>query len=318
MKIQENNSQSNFPFTVKRNHPLNLNSTLLEEGAEAEISIIEPPAKAVQSVDTCDKDTESAKPSAESAQKQQIRSPSQSVINKLTSKPVEKPSSTTKRPKRNARKRILYSFDEDDDEENSGQTNKNNDDSFSSDMMTDDENDSDFSIKSSGTSKTITKKEKQKNPKKKNDKNKLIYLDLTAEEVVEVDDDYRRKISEEDLVNMTKHFFEDDLDEKKEEKPKKKLGRKLFTPQYDDIDEISPEKTETVRKKIPQSTLIDTDIEIPRFTQTKLFDSKTFGSPSLNRTPDFKTPRSKPIIAPRSICKTVGKTGEKIPNECYM
>lgn len=291
-------------MTVKRNHPTNLNSTLVEEGAEAEISIIEPPAKVVQSVVTCDKDTKSAKLNTESAQKQQINSPSQSVINKKTSKPVENPCSATKRPQRSARKRIIYSVDEDDEEENCSQIEKNSDDFFSSDMMTDDESDSDFSTKSSGTSKSVMKKGKQTtNPKKKNDKKKLIYLDLSAEEVVEVDDNDQPKMSEEDLVNMTKHFFEDNLDDKEKEKPKKKLGRKLFTPQYDDIDDISPEKTETVRKKIPPSTLIDTDIEIPRFTQTKLFDSKTFGSPSLNRTPDFKTPRSKPIIAPRSISK---------------
>lgn len=297
-------------MTVKRNHPVNLNSTLLEEGAEAEISIIEPPAKAVQSVETCDKDTESAKLNTESARQQQINSPSQSVINKVATKPVEKTSSATKRPQRNARKRILYSFDEDDEEECSGQTKKRSDDSFSSEILTDDESDSDFSTKSSGTSKNATKKGKQTNRKQRNDKNKLIYLDLSAEEVVEVDDDDQPKISEEDLINMTKHFFEDDLNDKKEKQPKKKLGRKLFTPRYDDIEDISPEKTETVRKKIPQSTLIDTDIEIPRFTQTKLFDSKTFGSPSLNRTPDFKTPRSKPIIAPRSISKTIGRSGE--------
>lgn len=281
----------------------------MEEGAEAEISIIEPPAKAVPSFDTCDKDTESAKLDTESAQKKQINSPSQSVINKLLSIPVEKPSSATKRPPRGARKRILYSFDDDDEEKNSGQTKRSSDDSFSSDIMTDDENDSDFSTKSSGTSKNATKKGKQTNPKKKKNRRKLIYLDLSAEEVVEVDDNDRPKISDEDLVNMTKHFFEDDLDDKKEEKPKKKLGRKLFTPQYDDIDEISPEKPETVRKRIPQSTLIDTDIEIPRFTQTKLFDSKTFGSPSLNKTPEFRAPQSKPIIGPRSISKTIGQTG---------
>lgn len=65
---------------------------------------------------------------------------------------------------------------------------------------------------------------------------------------------------------------------------KKKTGRKLFTQNYDDIDEETTFESEpkTVKKKTTEEPRLN--IEIPRFTH-KLFDSKQFGSPSHNKTP---------------------------------
>lgn len=89
-------------------------------------------------------------------------------------------------------------------------------------------------------------------------------------------------------------------------KPKKKTGRKLFTHQYDDIEletTMESEPKSVKKKPINEASL---DIEIPRFTH-KLFDSKRFGSPSMNKTPnskgeakrdEFKTPTSH-ILAER-------------------
>lgn len=91
-------------------------------------------------------------------------------------------------------------------------------------------------------------------------------------------------------------------------KPKKKMGRKLFTQQYDDAEEdteYEPQTPKSVKKKPAEEPSLD--IEIPRFTH-KLFDSKRFGSPSLNKTPtsktdirvdEFKTPNITKILAER-------------------
>lgn len=86
-------------------------------------------------------------------------------------------------------------------------------------------------------------------------------------------------------------------------KPKKKTGRKLFTHQYDDVElehTIDPEPKSVKKRPIDEKIEDSLDIEIPRFTH-KLFDSKKFGSPSINKTPnlkgeakkdEFKTPTS--------------------------
>lgn len=90
-------------------------------------------------------------------------------------------------------------------------------------------------------------------------------------------------------------------------KPKKKTGRKLFTHQYDDDIDLET-KIDSEPKPVKKITVDDVslDVEIPRFTH-KLFDSKKFGSPSINKTPnlknevkrtDFKTPTSH-ILAER-------------------
>lgn len=89
-------------------------------------------------------------------------------------------------------------------------------------------------------------------------------------------------------------------------KPKKKVGRKLFTQNYDDIEE---EPTESEPKSVKKKPIDDSilDVEIPRFRH-KLFDSKKFGSPTLNKTPntkgdinidEFKTPNISRILAER-------------------
>lgn len=61
----------------------------------------------------------------------------------------------------------------------------------------------------------------------------------------------------------------------------------MFTQQYDDIEEetVFDSEPKTVKKKPVEEKNLD--IEIPRFTH-KLFDSKTFGSPSISKTPNMK------------------------------
>lgn len=82
--------------------------------------------------------------------------------------------------------------------------------------------------------------------------------------------------------------------------PKKKIGRKLFTPQYDDnLVDDTIDVRKTIRKKSEENVL--QNIEIPRFTH-KLFDSKKFGSPCTTpktkvdeKKDEFKTPLNKPL-----------------------
>lgn len=90
-------------------------------------------------------------------------------------------------------------------------------------------------------------------------------------------------------------------------KPKRKIGRKLFTQQYDDIEEETTFESEPKSVKKKQADEISLNIEIPRFTH-KLFDSKKFGSPSINKTPntkndlikdDLKTPTTSRILTER-------------------
>lgn len=145
-------------------------------------------------------------------------SPSQSVLNKL--KPLENDSSAIQRPKRNAvRKRILYPFDEDDEKENSTQSRKSDEpewtksDSESSYPLTEDDSDSDsnFTPKPSNTPRKPNSISKKSAAKK--GKNKLIYLDLSSEEVVEVNENHHSDVTEDDLANITRRFLEADLND---------------------------------------------------------------------------------------------------------
>lgn len=198
-----------------------MDSTRLDGHAEEEISIIRP-AQQLKPGKTSEKKSATKTPASlkkqvSSAKKGSQLTPSQSVLNKFQLKPLENDSSTKKRPQRNvARKKILYSFDEDDEKENEVKNkrvakSKQSDDSFDSDfssVMTDDESDSDenFTPKPTDTSRTVN------GPRtKKNDKNKLIYLDLSSEEVVEVNENQHSNVSEEDIANVTRQFFEADL-----------------------------------------------------------------------------------------------------------
>lgn len=47
---------------------------------------------------------------------------------------------------------------------------------------------------------------------------KLVYLDLSSEEVVEVDENYQPNVSEEDLAEVTRKFLESDLNDSTDEK----------------------------------------------------------------------------------------------------
>lgn len=92
-------------------------------------------------------------------------------------------------------------------------------------------------------------------------------------------------------------------------KPKKKTGRRLFTHKYDEADEENETNYESEPKSVKKKPADEVDliVEIPRFTH-KLFDSKTFGSPSTTKTPnvkndgkidEFKTPSISRILAER-------------------
>lgn len=158
-------------------------------------------------------------------------SPSQSMINRLQSK---SDASMIRRPKRNVvRKRIL---DSPDDLERSTQSNQ----SLESDWeQTESGNDSDSSddvnfkscttSKSSGSTRKLnprmesTRKQnpssqstRKKAVSKKPNKNDIIFLDLSSEEVSEVNGRNPPEVSEEDLANITRRFLETDLNDDSE------------------------------------------------------------------------------------------------------
>lgn len=107
-------------------------------------------------------------------------------------------------------------------------------------------------------------------------------------------------------------------------KPKKK-GRKLFTPQYvtDDEEEEDIDEPKSNRKKPTQNTNVVLDIEIPQFTNTKLFDSKRFGSPSVRKMAEICTPPQKfktpaiPATLP-SMKHRSGKTNKQTLNSILI
>lgn len=159
--------------------------------------------------------------------------PSQSVLTKK--KPTPKldanrnsPTSSTssQRPQRKARaKRIIYSDDESDKE---NESDWSDDSSYSgsdseADLLTEDESEEGGAKRNRKNKNTATKPKVMrgqkatpgptKRPTKKSDKNKLIYLDLSSEEIVQVDENFKPNVSEEDLANITKRFLEADLND---------------------------------------------------------------------------------------------------------
>ncbi|XP_031622795.1 titin-like [Contarinia nasturtii] len=298
----------------------NLNSTRFDD--HAEISNIETPER-IKRVMKSKTDTPrpKLKPSV-SAKKTEIE-PSPSVLTKKKPSPKstkkksaiksvaaddhEEMSIITPRPRRNVVRKPI--FDSEDESNKENETDYSSDDFSDTNYLTnDDTDDSNAETESipkprsvrgkNGTGVSATKR-----PEKKTSKNDLIYLDLSSEEVATVDENYHN-VPEDDLANITRKFLETDLND--EEKPKKKIGRKLFTHNYDDIDEEPTIESEprSIRKKPLEEPSLN--IEIPRFTH-KLFDSKTFGSPSINKTPktdlkkdEPKTPVSSKIFAPKT------------------
>lgn len=126
--------------------------------------------------------------------------------------------SSSSRPQRSVqRKRIIYSDDDESDKENSA--SDWTDSSYSgsdagSALLTDDDSDKERDIvgepKSARGKKAPTGSTTKRQNKKAN-KNDLIYLDLSSEEVVEVDENFHSNVPEDDLANITRKFLEADL-----------------------------------------------------------------------------------------------------------
>lgn len=125
------------------------------------------------------------------------------------------------RPQRSVqRKRIIYSDDDDSDKENS-ESDYTDDDSYScsnseSELLTDDNSDDEknnVGEPKSTRKKAPTGSTTKKRPNKKTNKNDLIYLDLSSEEIVQVDENFHSNVAEDDLANITRKFLEADLDD---------------------------------------------------------------------------------------------------------
>lgn len=151
--------------------------------------------------------------------------PSPSVLTKKKPSPksakkniatLAEDSSIISRPRRNVVRKPIFDSEEESDKEN--ELNLSDDTSYSdSDILTDDNSEH-------GSEKEILKpKSSRKNPAgasstskgraKKANKNELIFLDLSSEEIVRVDENFHANVSEEDLANITRKFLETDLND---------------------------------------------------------------------------------------------------------
>lgn len=123
--------------------------------------------------------------------------------------------SSVSRPQRSVqRKRIVYSDDDESDKENSASdwTDSSNSCSDSqSELLTDDDSDKDNAGEPKSTRKTAPTASTTKRRNKKANKNDLIYIDLSSEEIVQVDENFHANVAEEDLANITQRFLETDL-----------------------------------------------------------------------------------------------------------
>lgn len=219
-----------FISIVKRHIKDDLNSTFLEQ--HAEISIIEAPETKKNEKPTTSKDqigkspmsvkkaTNSKKIENASAKESLDIQPSLSVVNKRRPlSTVNESSVIGKRPQRSVnRKKIIYSSDESDHNENvspnkSGNASDWTESVNSSNSFLTDDDDSDFET-NIATPRSRSNKKCSVTVKRvaKKDINRLIYLDLSAEEVAETDEHFQTKACEEDLANITKQFLETDLE----------------------------------------------------------------------------------------------------------
>lgn len=167
-----------------------------------------------------------SKPSSSTKMREVEPSPSVITKKKLSPKSNKKKTSTvvedessmvTPRSKRNAcRKPIIDSDDETHNKENEYGSEDTGDTSYSdSELLTEDESDNDYKIPKlksvCGRNAVATKRSS-----KKSDKNDLIFLDLSAEEVVRVDKNFHANVPEDDLANITRKFLETDLNNDEE------------------------------------------------------------------------------------------------------
>lgn len=143
------------------------------------------------------------------------KKPSPKSIKKKIDNGINISEESSVRPKRNVqRKRIFDSDEEDSDKENDHESDWSGDSSNSDpNFMTDDDSDHSFeipkpkSVRQNGSASSTSKR-----PARKNDKNGLVYLDLSSEEVVRVDKNFHANVSEEDLANISRKFLDSDLD----------------------------------------------------------------------------------------------------------
>lgn len=292
-------------FAVKRNISENLESTRI--GNLDEISIIEA------EVDDRPKSTkktprpkkpETPKPMIRTSTKKAVgtRQMSPSVITKPAAVQLDD-SSLIRRPRRNvARKQLVISSYDDDgsDFDDSGSDWEKHSESGNANILTDDDSDSDASIgsyRSKGSKRTATK------PRSKN---RLTYLNLSEAEVIEVDGDNSGiAASEEDMANITRRFIEADLEDSID-KPKKKGPRKLFDPYaYNmnrSVEEDHKDEDERKAARARSKAAKENEYNQPIKFKHKLFDGRSFGSPTVNKTPR-STAKEQPGRQPISTAK---------------
>lgn len=194
-------------------------------------------------------------------------------------------SSLVHRPRRNvARKKLAISSSDDSEKENafddSGSDWEKSSASEQSSLITDDDSDSEAS---GGTRRS--KGSKMKVPTKRA-KNRLTYLNLSEAEVFEVDDDNASAVvSEEDMANITKRFLAADLDDTAD-RPQKKGPRKLFDPKAYNYNRSDGEDNDEAERKAARTrSRADKMADQPVSFTHKLFDGRSFGSPTTNKTP---------------------------------
>lgn len=226
---------------VKRKRGTNLNSTTLDD--HAEISIIETP-KRVNELKSSQKGMKPPQNTPQTSyktaldEKNRCNEPSPSVLfkkrhsPKLNKQNLVKPKtpktaanispakSSVSRPQRSVqRKRIIYSDDDESDKENSASDWTDSSyacsDSDLEQLLTDDDSDKDKDSvgepKSTRGKKAPTGENTTKRRNKKSNKNELIYLDLSSEEIAQVDENFHSNVPEDDLANITQKFLEANL-----------------------------------------------------------------------------------------------------------
>lgn len=285
---------------VKRNIATDLDSTRFDD-----LSVIEGPDPAEISPLKCEneqKEKEMIKSPPKSTRKKaakatpRAKAPQSPVQNRPKSPSAIGYTAKTRQAAIKVRQRLREICDSDSEDET-------RDKDYS---ITDDENDEwneSSSVESDSDndqfvpSATKPKRVVGKRSKAKKTGDEIVYLDLSAERVVEVDGD-KQMGNEDDLAEITRRFLDHDLSDS----PKKPRKRKLFTPNnvrdYDE-EETPDIELKPTRSCSSQMDRIDEEVKmkvppIPLFKTLghKLFDSKSFESPSKTSTKDaeFKTP----------------------------
>lgn len=197
----------------------------------AEISIIEGPdrvskVKTPEKVPKTKQNTPRSKVKPSSSAKRMNVEPSPSVLTKKKTSPksakkkITYSSATdssiiTPRPRRNVMKNPIVDSEDETDKES--ETDWSDDDSYSdSDVLTDDDSDDGVNgvpKPKSMFGKNVAGASATKRSSKKPNKNELIYLDLSSEEIHQVDENFHANVSEDDLANITRKFLAADLND---------------------------------------------------------------------------------------------------------